>query len=121
MKDVEAAAAPPAPARSAAVRGLVVYYTLVVTQTVSQIGSQISDYAVGISVFRATGHATPIALVAFFTAAPAVLLGGVAGALADRFDRRLMMLVATLGYAATSGLLLLSFATGAFQLWHLYA
>jgi len=54
---------------------LVVYYTLVATQAVSVIGSQISEYAVGIAVFRATGHATPLALVAFFSIAPAVLLG----------------------------------------------
>lgn len=85
------------------------------------IGSQISQYAVSIAVFRATGHATPIALVAFFGAVPWILLGGLAGALADRFDRRAVMLVANIGFTVVSGLLLLSFATGAFRLWHLYA
>ena len=100
---------------------LAVYYALLITQTVSLIGSQISEYAVSIAVFRATGQATPLALVAFFSVAPAVLLGGFAGALADRFDRRRMMLVANLGFTLVSGLLLLSFASGAFRLWHLYA
>jgi MFS family permease len=99
----------------------VTYYTLIVTQTVSLVGSQISQYAVSIAVFRATGHATPLALVALFSVLPAVLLGGYAGALADRFDRRGILLIANLGYTLTSGLLLLSFASGAFQLWHLYA
>ena len=64
----------------------------------SLIGSQISEYAVSIAVFRATGHATPLALVAFFSAAPGVLLGGFGGALADRFDRRGMMLIANVGF-----------------------
>ena len=100
---------------------LAIYYALLVTETVSLIGSQISEYAVSIAVFRATGHATPLALVAFFSAAPGVLLGGFAGALADRFDRRGMMLIANVGFILCSGLLLLSFASGAFQLWHLYA
>jgi len=100
---------------------LAIYYALVVTQTVSLTGSQISQYAVSIAVFRATGHATPLALVAFFSVVPAVLLGGYGGALADRFDRRGLMLIANVGYTVTSGLLLLSFASGAFQLWHLYA
>src|SRR6185312_1598335 len=104
-----------------ATRGLATYYTLLITLTVSQIGSQISEYAVSIAVFRATGHATPLALVAFFTAAPAVLLGGFAGALADRFDRRAMMLIANLGFVVVSAVLLASFASGAFRLWHLYA
>ncbi len=108
-------------ARRAASARLAVYYALVVTQTVSLIGSQISEYAVSIAVFRATGHATPVALVAFFSAVPAILLAGFAGALADRFDRRGMMLIANAGFVLCSGLLLLSFASGAFRLWHLYA
>ncbi len=109
-----------APAQTPAAR-LAIYYALVVTETLSLIGSQISQYAVSIAVFRATGHATPLALVVFFSTAPAVLLGGFGGALADRFDRRGMMLIANLGFTLVSGLLLLSFASGAFQLWHLYA
>ncbi len=87
----------------------------------SLIGSRISEYAVGIAVFRSTGHATPLALVAFFSTVPAILLAGVSGALADRFDRRLLMLIANVGFIVLSGLLLLSFASGAFQLWQLYA
>jgi MFS family permease len=120
--DVESSAAnpPPAPVQGPTAR-LATYYALVATETVSLIGSQISQYAVSIAVFRATGHATPLALVVFFSTAPAVLLGGLGGALADRFDRRGMMLIANLGFAVVSGLLLLSFASGAFQLWHLYA
>ena len=99
---------------------IAVYYTLVLTQTVSLVGSQISEFAVSIAVFRATGHATPLALVAFFSAAPAILLVGFSGALADRFDRRFMMLIANIGFTIVSALLLASFATGAFQLWQLY-
>jgi MFS transporter, DHA3 family, macrolide efflux protein len=98
-----------------------IYYALLVTEAVSLIGSQISGYAVSIAVFRATGHATPLALVAFFSTTPGVLLGGYAGALADRFDRRSLMLIANIGFTAVSGLLLLSFASSAFRLWHLYA
>jgi MFS family permease len=105
----------------AASLGLRIYYALVITETVSLIGSQISGYAVSINVFRATGHATPLALVAFFSVTPSILLTGLAGALADRFDRRRLMLIANVGFAVCSGLLLLSFASGSFRLWHLYA
>jgi MFS family permease len=122
MTDNDAfAAAEALPSRRPPTSTLAIYYVLLVTQAVSLIGSQISQYAVGISVFRATGHATPLALVAFFSATPGIVLGGFAGALADRYDRRMLMLVANLGFTAVSGLLLVSFATGAFQLWHLYA
>jgi DHA3 family macrolide efflux protein-like MFS transporter len=112
--------APPL-APSSALTGLRAYYFLLVAETVSLIGSQISGLAVSIAVFRQTGHATPLALVAFFGAAPAILLGGFAGAVADRFDRRTIMLVANVGFVVFSGLLLISFASGAFRLWRLYA
>ncbi len=100
--------------------GLRTYYVLLLAQAISLLGSQISGLAVSIAVFRQTGHATPLALVAFFLAAPRVVLGGFAGALADRFDRRRIMLLANVGYVVASGLLLGSFASGAFRLWHLY-
>lgn len=112
--------APVRPAGPRASPTLATYYVLLATQTISQIGSQVSAYAVGISVFRSTGQATPLALVLFFQTAP-FLLGGFFGAVADRFDRRRVMLVANLGFTATSALLLASFASGAFQLWQLYA
>ena len=100
--------------------GLRTYYVLLLAQAISLLGSQISGLAVSIAVFRQTGHATPLALVAFFLSTPRIVLGGFAGALADRFDRRRIMLLANVGYVVASGLLLASFASGAFQLWHLY-
>jgi len=119
--DRTAVGTPQAPVQTpVASRQLAIYYALLVTEAVSLIGSQISGYAISIAVFRATGRAAPLTLVAFFSAAPAILLGGYAGALADRFDRRGVMLIANLGFVAVSGLLLLSFASGAFHLWHLY-
>jgi len=105
---------------SAAPGGLSVFYALLVTETVSQIGSRISGLSVSIAVFQETGHATPLALVAFFTAIPAILAGGLFGALADSYDRRRLMMIANLGLVVTNGLLLVSFASGAFHLWHLY-
>ncbi len=112
---MEAAAKAPAGAV-----GLRTYYVLLLAQAISLLGSQISGLAVSIAVFRQTGHATPLALVAFFLAAPRIVLGGFAGVLADRLDRRRIMLLANVGYVVASGLLLTSFASGAFRLWHLY-
>src|SRR5215472_1169400 len=60
--------------------GLRTYYVLLLAQAISLLGSQISGLAVSIAVFRQTGHATPLALVAFFLAAPRIVLGGSSGA-----------------------------------------
>ena len=100
---------------------LITYGVILATQTISLLGSQISGLAVSIAVFRQTGQATPLALVSFIFVAVQVVATGFAGALADRFDRRTLMLVANVGYALCSSLLLAAFLSGGFRLWQLYA
>jgi MFS family permease len=97
------------------------FYTLILTQAFSLIGSQISGFAISIWVFTQTGDATPLALVSFFFIVPQVLVAGLSGVLADRWDRRYVMMLADLGQAVGTLLLLISFSSGNFQLWHLYA
>jgi DHA3 family macrolide efflux protein-like MFS transporter len=101
--------------------GLRTYYLLVASEAVSQLGSNVSFFAVGIAVFMKTSQATPIAIIAFCQTLPWLLGAGFGGAIADRYDRRWLMILSNAGFAVTSGLLLASFASGAFQLWHLYA
>lgn len=96
------------------------FYTLILTQVFSLIGSRISGLAIGIYVFNQTGDATPLALVSFFAILPQVLASGVSGVLADRYDRRYVMALSDAGQAAGTLLLLFSFLSGDFQLWHLY-
>lgn len=100
--------------------GLGTFYALVATQALSSFGSRISSLAIGIWVFQQSGAATPLTLVAFFTMLPTILGAGFAGALVDRFDRRLVMVIADAGQAFGTILLLFSFMSGAFALWHLY-
>jgi len=100
--------------------GLGAYYLLIATQAVSQLGSRVSVFAVGIAVFLRTSHATPIAIISFCQTLPWIVGAGLGGALADRFDRRSLMIAANLGFTAASGVLLASFLSGAFQLWLYY-
>jgi predicted MFS family arabinose efflux permease len=59
--------------------------------------------------------------VSFFTELPGMLMGGLAGVLVDRWNRKAVLVLADTGQALGSLLLLLSFQSGDFQLWHLYA
>lgn len=97
------------------------FYALLVTQSLSLIGSRMTALALGIWIFATTGAATPLALVSFFAFLPRLLSASIAGLLADRWDRRLVMATADAGQAAGTLALLASFASGGFQLWHLYA
>ncbi len=97
------------------------FYILIVTQTISLIGSEMTSFAVSIWVFRESGNVTPLTLAAFFATVPRIIAPSIAGVLADRWDRRYVMVLADAGQAVGTLLLLLSFVSGAFELWHLYA
>ena len=101
-------------------RSLRTFIILILTQMFSIIGSNMTSFAVGIQVYRETSQATPLALVGLFGLLPMLLAAGTAGVLADRWNRRYVMAIADLGQAVGTLLLLISFATDSFQLWHLY-
>ncbi|HLA41831.1 MAG TPA: MFS transporter, partial [Aggregatilineales bacterium] len=100
---------------------LYTFYILVVTQIFSLIGSRMTGIAVGIQIFRDTGNTSPLLIAAFFMEIPGMLSGSFTGLIADRFDRRLVIMVGDAGQAVGTLVLLLSYASGSFELWHLYA
>lgn len=96
------------------------FYTLIATQVFSLIGSRMTDLALSIYIFNQTGDVTPLALVALFSFLPQIVGAGFAGVLADRWDRRYVMMISDAGQAVGTLILLISFASGGFQIWHLY-
>jgi DHA3 family macrolide efflux protein-like MFS transporter len=96
------------------------YYTIITTQILSMIGSVMSSFAIGIWVFAETGDTTPLLLVGVFKWLPFMLFGSVAGVLADRFNRKSLIIGADAAQAIPTLLLLISFSAGTFALWQLY-
>ena len=62
-------------------------------QTVSMFGSRLTAFGLAVWVYESTGSATQLGLIAFFGAAPNLLLLPVAGTLVDRWDRRWAMIL----------------------------
>lgn len=62
-------------------------------QLVSAIGSGLTSFGLGIYVFQQTGKASEMALVTLLAFMPSLLLSAFAGVLADRYDRRLLMVL----------------------------
>lgn len=52
---------------------------------------------------------------------PQIVLGPFVGALVDRWNRRLIMIVADSSIAAATGVLMFLFVTGRIEVWHIYA
>src|SRR5215475_2039005 len=86
---------------------------------VSSLGSWLLVLAVPAHILAATGslRATGLALAAEYL--PRLALGPVAGAVADRWDRRRLMIGTNLGCAAAVALMLLGTSPGRY--WVLYA
>jgi len=97
------------------------FYTLMLTQTFSLVGTYMTSIAVGIWVFKETGVSAPVLYTTLFTILPQVISGSLAGVIVDRWNRRYVMLLSDAGQAVATLLLMLSFLSGSFQLWHLYA
>ncbi|MBN1921907.1 MAG: MFS transporter [Anaerolineae bacterium] len=97
------------------------FFTIWSGQALSLIGSALVQFALVWWLTSQTGSATVLATASLVALLPNIVLGPFAGALVDRWNRRLIMIFADAAIAvATLGLLLL-FALGQVQLWHVYA
>src|SRR5512145_1337345 len=96
-------------------------FTLVwIGQTISLLGSAMTGFALTIWAYQLTGSATALALVGFCYTVPLLILSPVAGAIVDRSNRKLMMMLSDLVAGLGTVAILLLYATGSLQIWHLY-
>lgn len=89
-------------------------------QMVSFLGTGMTRFALTIWAWQITGSATALALVAFFAFGPTVVMSPIAGALVDRWNRKLVMMLSDLGAGASTVAILTLYTTGHLQIWHLY-
>ncbi len=91
-----------------------------VGQLISIIGSGLTGFGLSVWIFNQTGQATPFALNALFYNLPRILLSPLAGSVADRYNRRRIMILAdTAAAVITLAAVGLLFA-GNLQVWHIY-
>ena len=77
--------------------------------------------AISLYVLETTGSPFLVALMTFLRMAPMFLFGIPAGALADRYDRKRLLLIGLLVLAAVAALLTLLAVQGRIALWHIAA
>jgi MFS family permease len=89
-------------------------------QAISMLGSGMTQFALTIWAYQITGEATALALVGFFAYAPAVLISPLAGALVDRWNRKLVMMLSDLAAGLSTVVVFILYSTGQLEIWHLY-
>ena len=89
-------------------------------QLVSMLGSGLTSFALGVWIFAQTGKATPFAMTVLLGNLPRILLLPVAGSLADRWNRRRIMILADVGNALVTISVFALLLFGNLQFWHIY-
>jgi len=96
------------------------FFTIWTGQAVSLLGSHLVQFALVWWLTETTGSATVLAFASILAVLPLVFLGPIAGALVDRWNRRLVMIVADSVVALTVIVLAVLYALDAVQIWHIY-
>jgi len=96
------------------------FFTIWTGQSFSILGSMLVQFSLIWWLTQQTGSATVLATASLVGLLPGVFLGPFAGALVDRWNRRLVMIVAD-GVVALATLVLIGlFWAGIVQIWHIY-
>lgn len=88
------------------------FLTIWAGELVANIGSGMTAFALSIYVLQLTGSVTWVSVVTMLAYLPTILLSPIGGLLADRFDRRLMMICGDLFSAMGLVYILVSIKTG---------
>lgn len=96
------------------------FFIIWLGQLVSMIGSGLTGFGLAVWIYEQTGQATPFALTVMFGNLPQVLISPFAGALIDRWNRRLVMIIADTGSALITLVFFLLLAFGQLAIWQIY-
>jgi MFS family permease len=129
--ETEGHAVPRLSRAGAAVRGLAIDITplrgsrefrlLSLGQLVSLTGRQITVVALPLQVFRLTGSPLAVGLIGLVQVVPLIVFSIAGGPVADRMDRRRLIVITELGMVAASAMLLAGAFSAHPALWFLYA
>ncbi len=97
------------------------FFAIWTGQAFSLVGSALTQFVLMWWITQTTGSARALATAAVAGILPAALFGPLGGAAADRWSRRVLMIVADAITAACMFILIVLFATSRVQLWHVYA
>lgn len=101
-------------------RNMRTFFIIWAGQVISIIGSGLTSFALGVWIFQQTGQATPFAITVLFGTLPRLLLTPVAGSLADRWNRRWLMILADTGNALVTLAVVFLVLTDSLQIWNIY-
>jgi hypothetical protein len=89
-------------------------------QIISVLASSMTGFGLSLWMYKQTESAFMMGLMQVTYITPFLLLSPNAGAMVDRYNRKLMMMVSDLAAVVGTAFILIMYATGHLQFWHLY-
>ena len=99
---------------------LALFAVFILGQFISNIGSSFMGFALGLWVQELTGRKSAFAITLVFNRLPGILVLPFAGTIADKFDRRKILILSNMGSALTVAALAFLAFTGNLQVYHVY-
>jgi DHA3 family macrolide efflux protein-like MFS transporter len=96
------------------------FFTFWVGQVISLLGSSLVQFAVVWWMTVQTGSGLVLGTASALNYVPQIFLGPFVGALVDRWNRRLVMILSDLAVALSTLVMVLLFWSGQIQIWHIY-
>ncbi|MEA4920314.1 MAG: MFS transporter [Clostridiaceae bacterium] len=90
------------------------------SQSVSTLGTAMTNYALIVWVYGQKGTASSITLLSVCSFIPSILFCFIAGTIADRWDKKRIMLTSDLLAACGTVTVFILYASSSLQIWHLY-
>ncbi|MDP4152513.1 MAG: MFS transporter [Bacillota bacterium] len=90
------------------------------SQSVSSLGTAMTNFALIIWAYGRKGTATSITLLSVCSYLPSILFCFAAGTLADRWDKKKVVLVSDFTAALGTLTIFILYGTGRLEIWHLY-
>lgn len=89
-------------------------------QLLSLLSTSMTGFGLTIWAWQQTQRATALALVGVANFAPMIIFSPIAGALVDRWNRKLVMMLSDIAAGCTTIAILVLLSMGQLQIWHLY-
>ncbi|WP_054743048.1 non-ribosomal peptide synthetase/MFS transporter [Cellulosilyticum ruminicola] len=94
------------------------FFIIVLGQVISILGSNLSSYAIGIWMYGKTNSIGNFSLISIASLVPSIVLAPFAGAVADRYDKRKIMILGDLSGILGTLFVFIMYSSGQLQVWH---
>jgi len=102
-------------------RKMISFQLIAAGQLISILGSAMSNFAIGIWIWKTTGKATPFSIISVAFVFPGLLFTPIAGVLVDRWPRKWSLIFPAVISSIIMGFLLYLFWTNQVRLEYIYA